>query len=140
MNAMLDRREASGQRQRSFVSDASHELRSPLAGIRQTAEVAQAHPGALPEGELAEAVLEESVRMQRLVEAMLLLTRADEGGAGQGAVEVDLDDLALSEVDRARRLGRAPGIAVDGSGLRPGRARGAPAPPGQGTRTLLAHP
>ncbi|HEY9566198.1 MAG TPA: HAMP domain-containing sensor histidine kinase [Nocardioides sp.] len=137
MNAMLDRLEASRQRQRRFVSDASHELRSPLAGIRQTAEVAQAHPGALPEGELAEAVLEESVRMQRLVEAMLLLTRADEGGAGQGAVEVDLDDLALSEVDRARRLGAARGIAVDGSGIEPGRVLGDPATLGQVTRNLV---
>src|SRR3546814_3153049 len=61
MNAMLDRLEASRQRQRRFVSDASHELRSPLAGIRQTAEVAQAHPGALPEGEIGRASCRERV-------------------------------------------------------------------------------
>ena len=79
MNQMLGRLEDSHDRQQQFVADASHELRSPLASIRQTAEVARAHPGALPEGELADAVLEESARMQRLVEQLLLLTRADEG-------------------------------------------------------------
>ena len=79
MNQMLDRLEAARDRQRQFVGDASHELRSPLASIRQTAEVAKAHPGALPEGELADAVLEEGARMQRLVEQLLVLTRTDEG-------------------------------------------------------------
>ncbi|WIB35936.1 HAMP domain-containing protein [Curtobacterium sp. MCJR17_043] len=44
MNRMLGRLEASQQAQRRFVSDASHELRSPLATIRQHAEVARAHP------------------------------------------------------------------------------------------------
>src|SRR3546814_14783153 len=77
--------------------------------------------------------------MQRLVEAMLLLTRADEGGAGQGAVEVDLDDLALSEVDRARRLGAARGVAVDGRGIEPGRFLGDPATLRQVTRNLVAN-
>ena len=46
------------------------------------AEVARTHPGALPEGELADAVFEETVRMQRLVDQMLLLTRTDEGAVG----------------------------------------------------------
>ena len=44
MNGMLDRLEAAQERQRRFVSDASHELRSPVAAIRQHAEVALAHP------------------------------------------------------------------------------------------------
>ena len=44
MNAMLDRLETSSQRQRQFVSDASHELRSPLASIRTNLEVALRNP------------------------------------------------------------------------------------------------
>ena len=120
MNQMLERLQDSRDRQQQFVSDASHELRSPLASIRQTAEVARAHPGALPEGELADAVLEESARMQRLVEQLLLLTRADEGALTRAQHDVDLDDLALAVARRVRR----PGLGVDTSGIGPGRVRG----------------
>ena len=107
MNQMLGRLEDSRDRQQQFVADASHELRSPLASIRQTAEVARAHPGALPEGELADAVLEESARMQRLVEQLLLLTRADEGAVA---------------ANRPRRRPRRPGARRGQPGT-PQRAR-----------------
>ena len=120
MNQMLGRLEDSHDRQQQFVADASHELRSPLASIRQTAEVARAHPGALPEGELADAVLEESARMQRLVEQLLLLTRADEGAVLRTPHDVDLDDLALAEASRVRRNE----LAVDTTAVTPGRVRG----------------
>jgi signal transduction histidine kinase len=119
MNRMLGRLQDSRERQQRFVADASHELRSPLAAIRQAAEVARSHPGALPEGELAEAVLEESGRMERLVEQLLLLTRT--GGAGvRQSRDVDVDDLALAEARRVRRAG----LTVDTSGVRAGRVRG----------------
>ncbi|GAA4365942.1 HAMP domain-containing sensor histidine kinase [Nocardioides caricicola] len=120
VNQMLGRLQDSRDRQRQFVSDASHELRSPLASIRQTAEVARAHPGALPEDELADAVLEESVRMQRLVEQLLLLARADEGAVARTDQDVDLDDLALTVARAARR----PDLRVDSSAIGPGRVRG----------------
>ncbi|WP_243059400.1 cell wall metabolism sensor histidine kinase WalK [Nocardioides sp. SR21] len=120
VNEMLGRLQDSRDRQRQFVGDASHELRSPLASIRQTAEVARAHPGALPEGELADAVLEESARMQRLVEQLLLLARADEGAVSRADHDVDLDDLALAVARGTRR----PGLRVDTSGIGPGRVRG----------------
>jgi len=120
MNQMLGRLKGSRDQQQQFVADASHELRSPLASIRQTAEVARAHPGALPEGELADAVLEESARMQRLVEQLLLLTRADEGVVLRTPHDVDLDDLALAEARRVRRSG----LAVDTAGVGAGRVRG----------------
>ena len=78
MNKMLDRLEASQARQRRFISDASHELRSPVASIRQFAEVALAHPDRLSSNELAENVLAEDLRVQHLVDDLLLLTHADE--------------------------------------------------------------
>ena len=79
MNRMLERLEAGRLRERSFVSDASHELRSPVATIRQYAEVALSHPDQTDTSELAEIVLDEDARLQRLVEDLLLLTRIDEG-------------------------------------------------------------
>ncbi|MGK5683558.1 sensor histidine kinase [Actinoplanes sp. URMC 104] len=120
MNRMLARLQDARDRQREFVADASHELRSPVASIRQVAEVAQAHPAALPDGELAATVLEESARLQRLVDQLLLLTRTDDGGARHARHDVDLDDLALAE---ARRAGRT-GLTVDTTGVGAGRVRG----------------
>jgi signal transduction histidine kinase len=133
MNAMLERLEVSRLRQRRFVSDSSHELRSPLASLRQSAEVSQAHPGALPEGELAEIVQAESLRMQRLVDQMLLLTRADEGHAADVRREVDVDDLARTEAARIRREG----LNVDTSHVEAGRVLGDELALGQVVRNLL---
>lgn len=133
MNAMLDRLQASRDRQRRFVSDASHELRSPIAGLRQTAEVAREHPGALPPGELVDAVLEESLRMQRLVEQLLVLARADEGGRVAEHREVDLDDMVLAEAARARR----DGLRVDASGVQAARLRGDASALAQVVRNLV---
>lgn len=119
MNRMLDRLDAAATAQRRFVSDASHELRSPLATIRQHAELAQLHPDATSVDDLAEVVHDEGLRMQELVDALLLLTRLDEQAALRED-PVDLDDLALAEV---RRL-RGGGATVDGSGIRAARVRG----------------
>ena len=78
MNRMLERLENARNSQRRFVSDASHELRSPITTIRQYAEVALAHPDRMTAQELADVVLAEQQRIQRLVEDLLLLARADE--------------------------------------------------------------
>jgi signal transduction histidine kinase len=102
MNRMLERLEAGQVRARRFVSDASHELRSPVAAIRQFAEVALAHPERTAVGELAEVVLEEDARLQRLVEDLLLLTRIDEGTIPHPTGSVDLDDHLLEEAARLR--------------------------------------
>lgn len=112
MNRMLDRLDAGATAQRRFVSDASHELRSPLATIRQHAELARAHPDASSLDELAEIVHDEGLRMQDLVDGLLLLARLDEH-APRRRDAVDLDDLALTEVARLR----AGGITVDASGI-----------------------
>lgn len=133
MNQMLGRLQEASDRQQQFVSDASHELRSPVASLRQAAEVAHAHPGALPEGELAATVLEESVRMQVLVDQLLVLARAGEGASRMQRVDVDIDDLALAH---ARRGGQ-PGPAIDTSGVGPGRVRGDAVALGQVVRNLV---
>ncbi len=131
MNGMLDRLDAAATAQRRFVSDASHELRSPLATIRQHAELAQAHPDVTSIGELAEVVSEEGLRLQGIVESLLLLARLDEGASTHDEA-VDLDDIALGEV---RRL-RAAGFDVDGSGIQAARVNGDPRLLGQLVRNL----
>lgn len=132
MNRMLDRLDASATAQRRFVSDASHELRSPLATIRQHAELAQLHPETTSVGDLAEVVHDEGLRMQELVDALLLLARLDERAVLRRD-DVDLDDLALAEV---RRL-RAGGTAVEASGIRAARVRGDARLLGQLMRNLV---
>jgi signal transduction histidine kinase len=102
MNVMLDRLEGARDRQRRLVSDASHELRSPIAAIRQHAEVALAHPAESDAADLAEVVLAEDLRLQRMVEDLLLLTRIDEGTLAVRRAEVDLDDIVLGEAARLR--------------------------------------
>ena len=102
MNGMLARLERSQARQRRFVSDASHELRSPVATIRQHAEVALAHPEISKLEELADIVLHENARLQSLVEDLLLLSHADEGTLQLRTQAVDVDDLVFEEAKRLR--------------------------------------
>jgi signal transduction histidine kinase len=120
MNRMLARLESARDSQRRFVSDASHELRSPITTIRQHAEVALAHPDGTSTTELAEVVLAEELRIQRLVEDLLLLARADEHFLPPRA-PVDLDDLAFEE---ASRLRSTTSLQVDTSAVQAARVHG----------------
>ena len=120
MNRMLERLESARNSQRRFVSDASHELRSPITTIRQHAEVALAHPDRMTAQELADVVLAEQQRMQRLVEDLLLLARADEH-VPLSRAPVDLDDLAFEE---GHRLRSTTSKRVDTSGVGAARVRG----------------
>src|SRR5262249_42885830 len=94
-------REASDRQQR-FVADAAHELRSPVASIRQHAEVATAHPETTDVHELATTVGAEGLRLQSLIDDLLLLARLGEGRAVTTRDEIDLDALVLAEADRLR--------------------------------------
>jgi signal transduction histidine kinase len=121
MNRMLERLDRAQARQRRLVSDASHELRSPVAAIRQHAEVALAHPDRASAAELAATVLAEDLRLQRLAEDLSLLTRADERTLGLRRGPVDLYDLVF---DEARRLRSVSGLRVDTTRVSAGRVGG----------------
>ncbi len=95
---------AAAEQQGRFVADAAHELRSPVATIRQHAEVASAHPETTDLGELAATVGAEGVRLQALVDDLLLLARLDEGASRIARDEVDLDDVVLAEAERLRTV------------------------------------
>jgi signal transduction histidine kinase len=107
MNDMLERIESAVSAQRQFVSDASHELRSPLATIRTTLEVAAAHPELADRAQTDEVLLVETQRLQALVSDLLLLARTDEHGMRIRSAEVDMDDLCDIEVQRLRHVGVA---------------------------------
>lgn len=121
MNAMLGRLEEGQSRQRRFVADASHELRSPVATLRQHAEVAQAHPQRSSLHELSETVVAEATRMQHLVDDLLLLARVDEQTLQLRMRPVDLDDVVFTE---AARLRARTDLRIDTSEVSAGRIMG----------------
>lgn len=134
INEMLARIQQSHRLQRQFVSDASHELRSPLAVIRQSAEVARAYPDRVALAGLADDVLAESRRLEDLVTALLMLARLDDGHVVADSDLVDLDDLVLREVGRVRAV---PHLSVDVSHVSSGQVRGGSILLGQVVRNLI---
>lgn len=98
LNSMLDRLAASRARQRSFVADAAHELRSPLASMQTQLEIADR----LGEGTQASHDLQEEVlRMSALVEDLLTLARFDGEALSAEALEpVDLRPIVQEVVGR----------------------------------------
>jgi signal transduction histidine kinase len=131
MNEMLDRLEESSVRQRQFVSDASHELRSPVAAIRAQLEVALRHPDRSDWPEVAHRVLEEDDRLASSVTELLELARLEEGAEAE-PVDVDLDEMVLEEAARVR--GR---VEIDTAHVSAGRVRGSQAQLASVVRNVL---
>ncbi|MCX2924219.1 sensor histidine kinase [Streptomyces sp. NEAU-W12] len=119
-NETLAALETSVERQRRFVADASHELRSPIASLRTQLEVAAAHPGLLD----LDGAVEDTVRLQRLAADLLLLARLD---AGERPVDARVDLAALAREEAAGRTGVTvdvePGEPVEVAGSRGQLAR-----------------
>ncbi len=108
MNQMLARLQDSAVRQRQFVGDASHELRSPLAALQAQVDVALSHAAPAADSGVLLRVQDQTRRMGLLIDDLLFLARADEHGhRGERtpAVTVDLDELVLAEISRLRRPG-----------------------------------
>jgi signal transduction histidine kinase len=90
-NETLDRLERSVAQQRQFASDASHELRTPIAGLRANLEDALMHPEDTNVPQLVDAALRDTGRLEAIVTDLLLL--ASLGTVGAAGEEVDLSDL-----------------------------------------------
>ncbi|HZC73603.1 MAG TPA: ATP-binding protein [Jatrophihabitans sp.] len=99
LNAMLDRIDSATSRQRTFVGDAAHELRSPLASLRVQLEVGQRLGPSADWAGLIDDVLVDVDRLDRLVGDLLTLARLDESGARTERTPVALDKL-VDEVVR----------------------------------------
>jgi signal transduction histidine kinase len=118
MNGMLERLEQASARQRAFVSDASHELRSPVSTIRTELEVASTHSAQADWPDVAQRTLGETERLSRLVDDLLALARLDEAQGPGRRAPVDLDDLVLEESTRTHR------VPVRTAGVTAGRVSG----------------
>ncbi|MFH8290867.1 ATP-binding protein [Streptomyces sp. NPDC018059] len=97
-NETLTALETSVERQRRFVADASHELRSPIASLRTQLEVGAAHPELLD----VEGAVEDTVRLQELAADLLLLARLD-AGEKPGGARVDLAAFVREELSQRTR-------------------------------------
>ncbi|MGW5265628.1 sensor histidine kinase [Microbispora sp. NPDC004025] len=115
-NDALSRLDMSIQRQRQFAADASHELLTPIAGIRAQLESARLHPEDTDEAVCA--ALRDTERLEAIVADLLLLARIPTVPE-TAREEVDLSHLVVCEVERLRErlpthLHNTPGVVVRG--------------------------
>ncbi len=125
LNGMIERLERSFSRVRQFTTDAAHELRTPLAVIRLSTEVALRGPRS-PEQDRRtfEDLLEEADRLGRIVAQLLDLCREDHGRAAEGHRPLRLDELAREVVGLMQVAGEEKGILLSVEEFSPCRIRG----------------
>ncbi len=112
INALLLRVDQSARRERSFIADAAHELRTPLAAMRINVEALQAQSVEPRQRELLSGILSSSDRAARLVGQLLLLMRSDatEGGPRH---PVALDSLLQDRLAALSSLAARDGIELE---------------------------
>ena len=124
LNDMLARLDQAFSQSRRFAADAAHELRTPLAALRGSMEVAQRGERSAEEyRRVVASGLEEVARLIRLSEDLLLLSRSM-AGPEPGRAVVDLEPLLLEVFDAGARLGQAAGVTVRAGGATPAPVRG----------------
>jgi signal transduction histidine kinase len=120
LNNMLDRLDTATAKQRRFVGDAAHELRSPIASLRVQLEVAQRLDSNGTVRELAQDALLDVDRLSNLIDDLLMLARSDERGAMSSRQLLRLDELVTAVLAGYRdarvtvRVGRCLPAAVLG--------------------------
>jgi signal transduction histidine kinase len=123
VNEMLDRLEAASRFQQEFVSNASHELRSPLTTLLATTERATGDPDSANWPDVADVVMREGRRLDNIIADLFWLARHDEDHLDSERVEVDFDDLLYEEASRVRSMSE---LSVDTSAVQPTRVIGDP--------------
>ena len=104
-NDTFSRLEDAFERLRRFTADASHELRTPLTAMRSVGEVALRNTlETAAYRDVIGSMLEEVDRLTRLVESLLILTRADSGKVQLTPEKLDLGALAGNVIDQLRIL------------------------------------
>ncbi len=113
LNGMFARLETAFRRITDFTADASHELRTPVAVIRTTAELTRSKPRTNAEYEKAlDSILAESEHTTALIEDLLLLARADSPGQALASEPLDLMEVAEAATQEATVLANARGVRL----------------------------
>jgi heavy metal sensor kinase len=113
LNDMLSRLDTAFRQIRQFSADASHELQTPLTILKGEIEVALRSARSPREYQrVLASALEESDRIAHLVEALLLLSRADAGVLRMDRQPVDLAEVVIEVVEHARVLAEAQGVTL----------------------------
>ena len=133
-NDLLARVEAAMDAQRRFVSDASHELKGPVAATKVMLETARAYPEAVDPSTLLSDLANENEQLQGIVADLLALARQDEGRLQVNLAPLDLCDLIYEEVSS---LERRSAVSLDVSGVEPLVCAGDAQLLGQALRNLL---
>ena len=123
LNAMLNRLETSTRIQQEFVSNASHELRSPLTTLLATVDRASNHLEETDWVEFTDTIRREGRRIDSLVDDLFFLARSDERREEMRREEVDLDDILDEEARRVRQITT---LRISTSGVQPTRVWGDP--------------
>lgn len=113
-NEVLERLDSAVKRIRQFTADASHELRTPVALIRATAELALRRERTPEEYQRSlQQIQDEAERMTELTEALLALARADaSGGGGLQFTTVNANDAAAAVAAQAEAAASAKGLRL----------------------------
>lgn len=129
MNELLDRLGAQQAVRRQFVSDASHELKSPVANARALIETSAGDSS-------RSQVLHELDRLQAIVDDLLFLARHDETASASETETVDLDDVVFAEAERLAAMSTK---EVDASGVVPAQVAASRADVSRAVGNLLAN-
>jgi heavy metal sensor kinase len=125
INGLLDRLADHLARQRDFVANAAHELRSPLAAMRTSLEVALEHDRSPEEyRELLADVVEESTALGKLVNQLLLLAEGDSGLLRAEGGSARLDRLAARSVEMFQGIAEQGGVELRADELGPAAVQG----------------
>jgi heavy metal sensor kinase len=112
-NQVLERLDVAVARIRQFTADASHELRTPVALIRATAELALRRERSAEEYRTSLRTIEsEAEHMTALTESLLTVARADAGGMEMVLARTDLNALVASVVRQSEAVATSRGISL----------------------------
>ena len=114
LNEMIERLEHSFLAQKQFTADASHELRTPLTILAGEIEVAlQRCRSAEEYQQTLQSNLEEIRRLQKIVNALLLLSQIDSGKITIDRNPIRVDELLISAIQKINQSAKSQRVSID---------------------------